>query len=177
MAARAISALGGAVRNEIHRDILKHGWSDRLGAFRQRHEAENLDAAALLISVMDVLPPDDPRVASTIEQIANRLTVNGFVYRFDPRQTPGLGSEPLGDFEGAFLPCTFWLSTAYAKVGDYAKAEAILQNAEKLAGPLGLFAEGVDGRSKEFLGNTPLVFSHTEYIRAVLAISEGDSGS
>ncbi len=165
------------VRNEIHQDILKNGWSARLGAFRQRYEGENLDAAALLISVMGVLPPDDPRVTSTIDQIADRLTVNGFVYRFDPRETPGMGSEPMGAFEGAFFPCTFWLSTAYAKAGDSSKAEEILQQAEDTAGPLGLFAEGVDARSKTFLGNTPLVFSHTEYIRAAFEISQRDSPS
>ena len=94
---------GGAVRNEIHQDILKNGWSERLGAFRQRYEGENLDAAALLISVMDVLPPDDPRVTSTIEQIANRLTVNGFVYRFDPRRLRD-GLRAHGRIEGAFSP-------------------------------------------------------------------------
>ncbi len=126
---------------------------------------------------MDVLPPDDPRVTSTVEQIANRLTVNGFVYRFDPRETPGMGSEPMGAYEGAFFPCTFWLSTAYAKAGNYAQAEEILQKAEETAGPLGLFAEGVDGRSRMFLGNTPLVFSHTEYIRAALESCRRDSGS
>jgi GH15 family glucan-1,4-alpha-glucosidase len=43
---------------------------------------------------MDVLPPGDPRVISTVEQIANRLTINGFVYRFDPRQTPGMNQPP-----------------------------------------------------------------------------------
>lgn len=158
-------------REEIHRDILQQGWSQRLGAFRQRYEADNLDSAALLISVMDVLPPDDPRVVSTVEQIANRLTVNGFVFRFDPCETPGMDSQPLGEFEGAFLPCTFWLSTAYAKAGNYSKAKAILQNVEDLSGPLGLFAEGVDARSRTFLGNMPLVFSHAEYIRAALASS------
>jgi GH15 family glucan-1,4-alpha-glucosidase len=156
------------VGNEIHQDILKNGWSSRLGAFRQRYEGENLDSAALLISLMDVLPADDPRVISTVEQIANRLTINGFVYRFDPRETPGMNSAPLGEFEGAFLPCTFWLATAYAKAGEHGKAEAILKNADETAGPAGLFAEGVDGRSRTFLGNTPLVFSHAEYIRAVL---------
>ena len=84
-----------------------------------------------------------------------------------------MSSAPLGEFEGAFLPCTFWLATAYAKAGEYAKADAILENAEETAGPAGLFAEGVDGRSKTFLGNAPLVFSHTEYIRAALATCAG----
>jgi GH15 family glucan-1,4-alpha-glucosidase len=162
-------------RNEIHHDLLKNGWSERLGAFRQRYEGENLDSAALLITVMDVLPPDDPRVIATVERIADRLTINGFVYRFDPRETPGMTSTPLGEYEGAFLPCTFWLATAYARAGERHRAEAILKAAEEAAGPVGLFAEGVDGRSRTFLGNTPLVFSHTEYIRAALSLSNGSA--
>ncbi len=166
-----------STRDEIRADILENGWSERLRAFRQRYEAENLDAAALLISVMGVLPADDPRVISTLEQIDRRLTINGFVYRFDPHETPKMNGAPLGQYEGAFLPCTFWLATGFANAGRFDKARAILENAERVAGPLGIFAEGVDARSRTFLGNTPLVFSHTEYLRAVLELAGPQSAT
>jgi len=169
-----------SVRGEIHAEVMEKGWSERLGAFRQRFEGENLDASALLIPVMDFLPADHPRVLATVERIVEHLAIDGFVYRFDPRETPGVGSvfghsgtpgagaSLLGEFEGAFLPCTFWLATTYAKAGQPDKAEAILNRAEEVAGSLGLFAEGVDVRSGTFLGNYPLLFSQIEYIRAVL---------
>lgn len=35
-----------------------------------------------------------------------------------------------------------------------------------MAGPLGLFAEAVDPRTRSFMGNSPLLFSHVEYVRA-----------
>lgn len=68
--------------------------------------------------------------------------------------------------------CAFWLATAYAKAGQSEKAEAILEQAEAIAGTLGLFAEGMDARSKTFLGNTPLLFSHVEYVRAVTELAK-----
>ncbi|HWC58242.1 MAG TPA: glycoside hydrolase family 15 protein, partial [Verrucomicrobiae bacterium] len=151
---------------KIHQEVMERGWSERLGAFRQRYEAENLDAALLLISVFEFLPPDHPRVLATIERIQEFLTIDGYTYRFNPEEMSVLGNFPLGQLEAAFLPCTFWLATACAKAGQPEKAEAILQRVERRAGPLGLFAEAVDPRTNSYMGNTPLLFSHVEYVRA-----------
>jgi GH15 family glucan-1,4-alpha-glucosidase len=164
-----------AVRDELHADVMERGWSDHhhLGAFRQRYEGENLDAAALLIPLVGFLPPDHPRVKSTVAKIAESLTLDGFVYRFDPLATPGIQKLhiPLGEFEGAFLPCTFWLATVYAQMGRKKEAETLLDRAENLTGAVGLFAEGVDARSGDFLGNYPLLFSQIEYVRAVRTLA------
>ena len=62
------------------------------------------------------------------------------------------------------------MATVYAMVGRKKEAETILDRLEKLAGPVGLFAEGVDARSGDFLGNHPLLFSQIEYVRAVRAL-------
>jgi GH15 family glucan-1,4-alpha-glucosidase len=50
-----------------------------------------------------------------------------------------------------------------------------LERVTKLAGLPGLLPEGVDARSGTFRGNYPLLFSHAEYIRAVLAIEHARS--
>jgi hypothetical protein len=50
----------------------------------------------------------------------------------------------MGEYEAAFLPCTFWLATAFAKIGRTRDAEDILRGVEAVAGPLRLFAEGID---------------------------------
>ncbi|HWD91932.1 MAG TPA: glycoside hydrolase family 15 protein [Verrucomicrobiae bacterium] len=155
---------------KIHDEVMERGWSEKLGAFRQRYEADNLDSALLLISVFDFLPPEHPRVLATIERIEERLTLDGYTYRFDPRELAMLGDFPLGELEAAFLPCTFWLATAHAKASRVKKAEAILRRVEQLAGKLGLFAEAVDPRTQGFMGNTPLLFSHAEYVRARMEV-------
>jgi GH15 family glucan-1,4-alpha-glucosidase len=144
----------------------RRGWSG---------EGENLDAAELLISVMEFLPGDHPRMLATIDRIAEPVTIDGFVYRFNPLETPGLERKPLGEYEGAFLPCTFWLATAYVKAGQLTQATSILKRAEKVAGTAGVFAESVDPRTAGFLGNGSLLFSQVEYVRAKLELARAQS--
>lgn len=161
-----------AAMGAIRAEVLARGWSERLGAFRQRYGADTLDAAALLIPVMDFLPADDPRVLATVERIEATLAIDGFVHRFRAGETPGHEDLPVGEFEGAFLPCTFWLATTYAKAGQPDRAETILAQAEAATGALDLFAEEVDARSGAFLGNYPLLFAQVEYVRAVLELAK-----
>lgn len=72
---------------------------------------------------------------------------------------------------GAFLPATFWFAHALAKAGRADDAEAILKRCEALAGKLGLFAEEADARRHSFLGNTPLLLAHVEYVRAASEVA------
>jgi GH15 family glucan-1,4-alpha-glucosidase len=159
-------------REEVRTAILQHGWSERLGAFRQHYAGEGLDASVLLMPVMGFLPSTHPCVLSTVRRIEEALMIDGCVYRFQPGKTPGCEDIPVGEFEGAFLPCTFWLATTYAMQGRIRDADDLLKNVERLAGSLGLFAEEVDARSGHFLGNTPLLFSHMEYVRAIVALAQ-----
>lgn len=156
-----------STRDAIRHAVVHEGWSDRLGAFKQSFENDALDAATLLIPLTGLLPIDDRRVASTVDAIANRLTIDRGVYRFDPDHVPKTEAFPMGQFEAAFLPCTFWLATVFALMGRSNDASGILLAAERVAGPLGLFAEAVDPRGGSFAGNFPLLSSHVEHIRAV----------
>lgn len=158
--------------SEIHAEVMTLGWSERLGAFRERYGSETLDAAALLIPVMGFLPADHPRVRATVDRIVEALAIGPFVHRFGAGSAVGAGDWPVGAFEGAFLPCTFWLATTYALAGRPEEAEAILTRAEAAAGELGLFAEEAEARTGGFLGNHPLLFSHVEYIRAVMELAK-----
>lgn len=162
-----------AIGKRIHAEVMKRGWSERIGAFRQHFESDRLDSAALLIPVMGFLPPDHPRVLSTIGRIEGQLTTNGLVHRFPPDD----GALSLGEFEGAFLPCTFWLAAAHAMAGNVERAEQILERCESLSGDLGVFAEEADVRSGAFLGNTPLLFSQVEYVRARLEVARARKAS
>ena len=161
----------------IHAEVMARGWSDERGAFRQHYDSDALDAAALLVSLFGFLPPDHPRVLSTLDQIEATLSIAGLVHRYVPDEAPTPHDLPLGEFEGAFLPCTFWLAAARARAGQTDRAEAILGRADALAGDLGLFAEEVDARSGAFLGNTPLLFSQVEYARAALDLERALGGS
>jgi GH15 family glucan-1,4-alpha-glucosidase len=151
----------------IHAEVMDRGWSERRQSFLQAYDGDELDASALLIPIMGFLPVDHPRVIATVERIVDELAIDGFVHRY----TLATDELPLGKFEGAFLPCTFWLVTVLAMAGRTAEAQTILAAAEAIADELELFAEEVDVASRSFLGNTPLLFAHAEYVRAVMAIA------
>jgi GH15 family glucan-1,4-alpha-glucosidase len=150
---------------------MTRGWSERLQSFRQHYDADTVDAALLLMPLLGFLPPDHPRIESTVAQIENRLVLNGFVYRFVEEKFAGQGDLPLGEEEGAFAMCTCWLAHYYAQRGDGPRAEEILRRVEATA-PAGLLAEAIDSRSGSLLGNMPLLFSQVEYAKAALALAK-----
>jgi GH15 family glucan-1,4-alpha-glucosidase len=152
---------------DIHVEVMDKGWSEEHRTFRQRYDAEALDGSALLIPLMGFLPIDHPRVHGTLAAVERGLLVNGLLHRFDPSETLGGNQLPIGEFEGAFLPCVFWHAHVLAMMGRHHEAEAILERCEMIAGNVGLFAEEVDAQRDTFLGNMPLLFSHVEYARAV----------
>lgn len=170
------SAAWETARDEIHAEVCDKGWSPTLGTFRQHYDADTLDSSSLLIGVMGFLPASDARVISTVERLRERLEINGLLHRFDARLLPGETPLPPGDFEGAFVPCTLWLITTLALMGRPTEAEAMLTRLEHKL-PLGLIPEEIDARSGRFLGNTPLMFSHVEYVRARMQLSRaGQAG-
>lgn len=160
-------------RDSIFAEVMQEGYSAERRSFRQvlgqGHARDGLDASALLIPLMGMLSPGDPRVVSTVDCIQRTLMEDGFVYRFDPRQTPGLPACVPQDFEGAFLPCCCWLAEVLAAQGRNGEALALLERLEALAGEVGLFAEEADRGARRFLGNYPLLFTQASYVTASLA--------
>lgn len=144
-------------------------------AFRQRYDSDALDAAALLLPLMRFLPPDHPRCVGTLAAVERELMVAGWLHRFDPAATLGGEQLPIGEFEAAFLPCVFWHAHLLALLGRVDEARSILARCNALAGPAGIFAEEIDPRRNIFLGNTPLLFSHVEYVRAAIAVHDASS--
>ena len=152
---------------DIHDDVMRRGWSHQLQSFRQHYGADTLDASTLLVPLMGFLEPDHPRVVATVQRIERDLMVDGLLHRFRPEKS----DLSMVEFEGAFLPCCFWLAAVYALMKRDDDAEAILRRVERLTGGGGLFSEEVDSRSGELLGNLPMIFSHAEYGRAVLQLA------
>ena len=161
-----------ATAAKIHAEVMDKGWCEKKNSFRQRYGSDALDAAALLIPLMEFLPIEHPRVIGTLAAIERELVVNGLVHRFDPSETMGGDQLPIGKFEGAFLPCVFWHAHTLAKAGRCDEAAAILEKCEAISGETGLFAEEIDAANETFLGNTPLLFAHVEYARAVVELDK-----
>ena len=155
-------------RDEIADAICTRGYSERLGAFTQTLEGDGLDASALMIPIVGLLPGTDPRMISTIEVLERGLCDDhGLLSRY--RSDDGLAGT-----EGAFVFCTFWLAHAQALAGDVEAARGTFQRALDCANDLGLLSEEFDSAAGEQLGNLPQAFSHIGLVNAAWAISQAE---
>ncbi|MFF1595273.1 glycoside hydrolase family 15 protein, partial [Streptomyces sp. NPDC058286] len=155
-------------RQTIRTAIETRGWNPQLEAFTQSFGSDELDASALMLPLVGFLPGNDPRIRSTVNAIANRLTnARGQVRRY-------LGDDFTSD-EGAFLLCTFWLAQALALTGEPTRARRVFETALACANDVGLLAEEVDSATGEALGNYPQAFSHIGLINAARAIHQAEN--
>ncbi|WP_292410781.1 MULTISPECIES: glycoside hydrolase family 15 protein [unclassified Methanoculleus] len=152
----------------IRRQVLEQGYDAERGAFVQFYGSRDLDAANLRIPLLEFLPPDDERVAGTIERTMDELMENGLVYRY--RTDDGLPGE-----EGAFGLCTFWLIDVLALSGRVGEARSLFERMVDRANHVGLYPEQFDPETDEFLGNFPQAFTHIGLINSALylAYAEG----
>ena len=161
-----------ATREEIRAAILDHGWSGRAGAYTQSFGSDELDASNLMMAITGFLPGTDPRMKSTIDAIAERLTdERGLVYRY--KAADGLEGE-----EGTVLLCTFWLAQAQALAGEVDRARATFERAIAYANDVGLLAEEVEPiPGDELIGNYPQAFSHIGLVNAAWAIAQAEEAT
>jgi GH15 family glucan-1,4-alpha-glucosidase len=159
------------VRDQIRADILAHGYNTALGAFTQSYDSTTLDASNLLMPLVGFIPPDDPRMRSTVDRITEGLTdERGFVYRYLAHDTDdGLNGE-----EGTFSLCTFWLVDNLAMQGRVDEARSLFERLLTYAGRLGLFAEEIDPESGVALGNYPQAFTHIALINSAYNLRKAE---
>ncbi len=165
-----------AARDRIREAVLERGWSEAKQAYAQSFDADELDAAALLMPLVGFLPADDPRMRSTIDAIDRDLTQDGLVLRY--RNEAGLNADGLTGEEGTFVICSFWLVSCLAKAGELRRAEALFDQLAGYANDVGLLAEEIDAGVGELLGNFPQAFSHIGLITAAhdIDLARGDPG-
>jgi GH15 family glucan-1,4-alpha-glucosidase len=158
-----------AVRDEIRDAVLTQGWSPSAQAFAQYFGGHELDASNLMLPIVGFVPPDDPRMLSTLDAIERDLTdERGLVLRYRTDR----GVDGLAGDEGTFLLCTFWLAQAQAMAGRIEAATATFERALAFANDVGLLAEEVDTATGELLGNFPQAYSHIGLVNAAYAIAE-----
>jgi GH15 family glucan-1,4-alpha-glucosidase len=159
-----------AARDQIHREVCEKGYDEKRGAFMQYYGSSQLDAAVLLIPEVGFLPPDDPRVVSTVRAVQRELMSDGLVRRYQLGEAnPGqLSPDGLPGSEGAFLACSFWLANALQMIGQDDEATELFERLLSLRNDLGLLSEEYDPRYGRQVGNTPQAFSHVPLIQAAL---------
>jgi GH15 family glucan-1,4-alpha-glucosidase len=157
-------------RERIREAILTRGWSEAKQAYAQSFDSDELDGAALLMSLVGFLPATDPRMRSTIDAIARELTEDELVLRY--RAQEGLNADGLSGEEGTFVVCSFWLVSALAQAGEIEQAEALYDQLAGYANDLGLLGEEIDTANGEQLGNFPQAYSHIGLITSAAEIDK-----
>lgn len=153
------------VRFKLRETIIGEGFNEDLNSFVQSFGTEDLDATGLLIPMTGFLDYEDERVQGTIEAVRKELTdEHGLVYRYHSR-------DGLPGGEGVFVLCSFWLVDALALSGRLHEAEQLFGKIIKYATPLGLFAEEIDPKTGQQLGNFPQAFSHIGLINSALYLA------
>jgi GH15 family glucan-1,4-alpha-glucosidase len=156
-----------AQRDAIAAEITTRGFNAGKGSYTRAYGSDDLDAAVLVLPLLGVEPPGSPRVHGTVDAIHRELGASGsLLYRYPP------GRDGLPGTEGAFLPCSFWLVQALAKIGRQAEAAERFAEMLALASPLGLYAEEMDPISRRHLGNYPQALTHAALLQAALALRE-----
>ena len=162
-----------AIREAIHADICQNGYDRDRATFVQVYGERQLDASLLLIPAVGFLPPDDPRVISTIDAIERELVADGFVRRYDT----GTTKDGLPPGEGMFLACSFWLADAYHLVGRDADARALFERLLSLCNGVGLLSEEYDVTRRRLVGNFPQAFSHIALVNTAHNLTHRDKPS
>jgi GH15 family glucan-1,4-alpha-glucosidase len=158
------------LRERIHAEVCECAYNRTLGSFVQSYGASDLDASALLIPLVGFLPPQDPRVCSTLEAIRRNLMVDGLVHRYDTHRT----ADGLPAGEGAFLACSFWFADNLVLLGRRGEAQELFEHLLRLRNDVGLLAEEYEPVSKRMLGNFPQAFSHVALINTALNLAKPD---
>jgi GH15 family glucan-1,4-alpha-glucosidase len=161
------------IRAAIHEDVCQNGYDPERQTFVQAYGQPQLDASLLLIPTVGFLPPNDPRVASTIAAIERELVVDGFVRRYHTHVT----DDGLPPGEGMFLACSFWLADAYHLIGREADAKSLFERLLALRNDVGLLAEEYDVTGRRLLGNFPQAFSHMALVNTAYNLTHVETPS
>jgi GH15 family glucan-1,4-alpha-glucosidase len=143
----------------------------RDGHWQRTPEDQRVDASLLLAQVRGAVPVEDPRSRATLDAVLADLVDDGYCYRFRAEDLP------LGEAEGAFLICGFWLAMALAQQGDREQALAVFQRNRTACGTPGLFSEEFDVDQRQLRGNLPQAFVHALLLESAVRLGKADLGS
>jgi GH15 family glucan-1,4-alpha-glucosidase len=137
----------------------------RDGHWRRTPDDDRVDASLLLAQIRGAVPVDDPRSRATLDAVLADLVEDGYCFRFRAEDLP------LGEAEGAFLVCGFWLAIALAQQGEREQALAVFQRNRTACGTPGIFSEEFDVDQRQLRGNLPQAFVHALLLESAMRLS------
>jgi GH15 family glucan-1,4-alpha-glucosidase len=149
-----------SLADRIVADTSTHALDPESGSWRRAPHDHRLDAALLLPGLRGAVPAGDPRTVATLATYQRELTRDGFAYRFKQDE------RPLGQAEGAFQLCGFWMALAASQQGDSLGALGWYERTRAACGPPQLYCEEYDAAQHQLRGNFPQAFVHALMIEA-----------
>jgi GH15 family glucan-1,4-alpha-glucosidase len=134
------------------------------GRWQRAPDDDRVDASWLLAEMRGALRPDDPRSVATREAIMVDLCQDDYLYRYPH---PG---QPLGEAEGAFLVCNFWMALACIGSGDVTRGAQWFERTRASCSASGLFSEEFDVEQRQLRGNLPQAFVHALLIECAATL-------
>jgi alpha,alpha-trehalase len=132
------------------------------GRWQRSPSDDRVDAALLLPPIRGAVAASDPRTLATLDAVERELTDDGYAYRYRPDE------RPLGEAEGAFLLCSFFLSLAFAQQGDAVRSARWFERNRAACGTPGLLSEEFDVTQRQLRGNLPQAFVHALLLECAL---------
>jgi GH15 family glucan-1,4-alpha-glucosidase len=157
-----------AVADEVQAFVDEEGWDAERRTYVRATDLRELDASLLTLSLLGFHDPADERIRGTVAAIDRDLRHGPYVYRYQ-------GEDGVSGEEGAFLTCSFWLADAYARAGRLDDAHTLMEELVGLANDVGLYAEEIDTRTGEFLGNFPQGLTHLALVNAAVSIADAEA--
>jgi GH15 family glucan-1,4-alpha-glucosidase len=152
-------------RDALAREIRVKGFDESLGSYVWSYDSKELDASLLILPIVEFEESNSTRLRGTVEAVRRGLGAGGsLLYRYRS------GTDGLEGTEGAFLPCSFWLVQALARLGEVEEAVQVFETLLTLSNDVGLLPEEIDPSDGSHLGNFPQAFTHATVVQAALAI-------
>jgi GH15 family glucan-1,4-alpha-glucosidase len=155
------------VRDEIYAEVYTNYWSEEKQAFVQYKGSNVLDANVLLLPLVRMFTPAEPRWQATMRAIEKELLLDSLMFRY---HAEGGASDGLSGEEGTFTMCSFWYIENLSRAGDLDKARLLFEKLLGFASPLGLYSEQI-GPQGEQVGNYPQAFTHLALISAAFQLN------
>ena len=143
----------GARASYMRQEILTGAWSEERQAFTSAFGNRDLDATALLLPELGLLPATDPRFLKTLERIEEELRVGDLLFRYKH-------ADDFGRPENAFTICAFWYVNALAAAGRVDEARERFTRLLERRNPLGLLSEDIQPVERRAVGQFSADLQH-----------------
>lgn len=147
----------------IRRHVFRHHLT-RECAFATFAGSSGVDVTSALFPMWSFCPPDCSQMIASVRALERDYERHGLLRRDD--------RTPQSQFEGAFLPATFWLAQYWAARNNLERAHYYLNAGLHHANDVGVLPEEIDWQRGTALGNLPLGMTHASLINAVLDVAE-----